>query len=192
MLCLARAAKHQVLIPNPKPQHLLDLVVCTNWNLDIGFSLVLGVWCLVLPFGCPVAQTIASPHFGLTLCVEPVQSSGMKRDIELIRLILLREQSGGTLIDLSGYDAGAIAYNSVLAIEAGLLRGQIFHEGGSPTAIPNVSGITWAGHDFLDATRDSRIWKKVRNRALALGTTWDLLREYIDDQARQRLEMRRR
>lgn len=116
----------------------------------------------------------------------------MKRDIELIRLILLREQTGGTLVDLSGYDAAAISYNSVLAIEAGLLRGQIFHEGGSPIAIPNVNGITWAGHDFLDATRDSRIWKKVRNRALALGTTWDLLREYIDDQARQRLDMRRR
>ena len=116
----------------------------------------------------------------------------MKRDIELIRLILLREESGAQFVDLSGYDAAAIAYNSVLAIEAELLRGQIYHEGGSPIAIPTVSGITWAGHDFLDSTRDSRIWKKVRNRALALGTSWDLLREYIDDQARQRLELRRR
>ena len=116
----------------------------------------------------------------------------MTRDIELIRLILLREEKGAALVDLSGYDAAAIAYNSMLAIEAGLARGQIYHEGGSPTAIPVVSGITWAGHDFLDATRDSRIWKKVRVRALALGTSWDLLREYIDDQARQRLELRRR
>ena len=116
----------------------------------------------------------------------------MKRDIELIRLILLQEEATVPIVDLSGYDAAAIAYNSVLAIEAGLLRGQIYHEGGSPVAIPTVSGITWAGHDFLDATRDSRIWKKVRNRALALGTTWDLLREYTDDLARQRLELRRR
>jgi hypothetical protein len=116
----------------------------------------------------------------------------MKRDIELIRLILLREESGPTLVDLSSYDAVAIAYNSVLAIEAGLLRGQIYHEGGSPVAIPTVSGVTWAGHDFLDATRDPRIWKKTRNRALGLGTSWELLREYIDDQARQRLELRRR
>ena len=116
----------------------------------------------------------------------------MKRDIELIRLILLREETGSPPPELASYDAAAIAYNSVLAIEAGLLRGQIYHEGGSPVAIPTVSGITWAGHDFLDATRDPRIWKKARNRALALGTSWDLLREYIDDQARQRLELRRR
>lgn len=116
----------------------------------------------------------------------------MKRDIELIRLILLREETGAPPAELATYDAAAIAYNSVLAIEAGLLRGQIYHEAGSPVAIATVSGITWAGHDFLDATRDSRIWKKARNRALALGTSWDLLREYIDDQARQRLELRRR
>jgi hypothetical protein len=116
----------------------------------------------------------------------------MKRDIELIRLILLREESGEAPAELANYDGAAIAYNSVLAIEAGLLRGQIYHEGGSPVAIPTVSGITWTGHDFLDATRDPRIWKKARNRALALGTSWDLLREYIDDQARQRLELRRR
>ena len=116
----------------------------------------------------------------------------MKRDIELIRLSLLREETGAPPTELADYDAATIAYNSVLAIEAGLLRGQIYHEGGSPIAIPNVTGITWAGHDFLDATRDSRIWKKTRNRALTLGTSWDLLREYIDDQARQRLELRRR
>jgi hypothetical protein len=116
----------------------------------------------------------------------------MKRDIELIRLILLREEQGVPPPELAGYDAAAVAYNSVLGIEAGLLRGQIYHEGGSPVAIPAVSGVTWAGHDFLDATRDPRIWKKTRNRALALGTSWDLLREFIDDQARQRLELRRR
>jgi Hypothetical protein (DUF2513) len=116
----------------------------------------------------------------------------MKRDIELIRLILLREEQGAPPPELAGYDAAAVAYNSVLGIEAGLLRGQIYHEGGSPVAVPTVSGITWAGHDFLDATHDARIWKKTRNRALALGTSWDLLREFIDDQARQRLELRRR
>ena len=116
----------------------------------------------------------------------------MKRDIELIRWILLREETGSPPPELASYDAAAIAYNSVLAIEAGLLRGQIYHEGGSPVPIPTVSGVTWIGHDFLDATRDQRIWKKARNRALTLGTPWDLLREYIDDQARQRLELRKR
>ena len=103
----------------------------------------------------------------------------MKRDIELIGLILLREETGTPPPDLASHGAAAIAYNSVLAIEAGLLRGQVYHEAGSPVPIPTVNGITWTGHDFLDATRDPRIWKKTRNRALALGTTWNLLLEYM-------------
>ena len=116
----------------------------------------------------------------------------MKRDIELIRLLLLKEEQGSVPPAFAGYDAAAINYNSGLAIEAGLLRGQIYHEGGSQVAIASVTGITWAGHDFLDSTRDARIWKKTRSRALTLGTTWNLLLEYIDAQARQRLELRRR
>jgi hypothetical protein len=114
----------------------------------------------------------------------------VKRDIKLIRLLLLREEEGAASAELVSYDPGLINYNSILAIEAGLLRGQIYHEGASNIAIATVSGITWAGHDFLDATRDSRIWKKTRSRALALGTTWNLLLEYIDHQARQRLRRR--
>jgi hypothetical protein len=116
----------------------------------------------------------------------------VKRDIELIRLLLLREEEGSVPAEMASYDPGWVNYNSILAIEAGLLRGQIYHEGGSNLAVATVSGITWAGHDFLDATRDARIWKKTRNHALALGTSWNLLLEYIDDQARQRLELRKR
>lgn len=115
----------------------------------------------------------------------------MKRDIELIRLILLREEQGAPPPALASYGAALISYNSALAIEAGLLRGEVLHEGGSNITIGHVRGITWAGYDFLDATRDPLIWSRTRNRALALGTTWKLLLEYIDDQARRRLWLRR-
>jgi uncharacterized protein DUF2513 len=115
----------------------------------------------------------------------------MKRDIELIRLILLREEQGTPPPALASYGTGLVLYNSALAIEAGLLRGEVLHEGGSNIPIGNVRGITWAGHDFLDATRDPRIWNKTRNRALALGTSWKLLLDFIDDQTRRRLWLRR-
>lgn len=116
----------------------------------------------------------------------------MKRDIELIRLILLREEQGSSPPALAGYGAGLISYNSALAIEAGLLRGEVLHEGGSNIPIGNVRGITWKGHDFLDSTRNPLIWNRTRNRALALGTSWELLLAFIDDQARRRLWLRRR
>jgi hypothetical protein len=116
----------------------------------------------------------------------------MKRDIELIRLILLREEQGAPPPALAAYATGLISYNSALAIEAGLLRGEVMHEGGSNISMGIVRGLTWAGHDFLDATRDPLIWNKTRSRALALGTSWSLLLEFIDDQTRRRLSMRRR
>jgi Hypothetical protein (DUF2513) len=31
------------------------------------------------------------------------------------------------------------------------------------------SGLTWAGHDYLDAVRDPEIWKKVRQTTDAAG-----------------------
>jgi hypothetical protein len=96
----------------------------------------------------------------------------MKRDIELIRLILIREEEGTAPAELASYAAGLISYNSALAIEAGLLRGEILREGGSNIPIGVVRGITWAGHDFLDATRDPGIWNNVRKRPLTLGTSW--------------------
>jgi hypothetical protein len=115
----------------------------------------------------------------------------MKPDIELIRLLLLREEQGVPPPELVAYASGLVSYNSALAIEAGLLRGEILHEGGSNLPIGIVRGITWAGHDFLDATRDSCIWNKTRKRALALGTTWKLLLDFIDDLGRRRLALRR-
>jgi len=114
----------------------------------------------------------------------------MKRDIELIRLIMLQEEQGTPLPALATYKPGPIAYNSALAIEAGLLRGEVIHEGGSKIPKANVRGITWAGHDFLDATRDPQIWKRAGERVLKLGTSWPLLLAFIDDRARRRLKLR--
>ena len=113
----------------------------------------------------------------------------MKRDIELIRLIMLREERGTPPPALAAYGTGLVSYNSALDIEAGLLRGEAMHEGGSNVSIGIVRGLTWAGHDFLDATRDPLIWNKTRSRALALGTSWSLLLEFIDGLTRRRLSM---
>lgn len=115
----------------------------------------------------------------------------MKRDIELIRLILLREEQGTPPPALASYGTALVSYNSALAIEAGLLRGEVMHEGSSNLPMGHVRGITWEDHDFLDATRDARIWSRVRNRALVLGTSWKLLLYFIDDQARRLLWLRR-
>jgi Hypothetical protein (DUF2513) len=88
----------------------------------------------------------------------------MKRDMDLIRLVLLNWESGG--VDFTGYSEGEQIYHSALLIEAGYLKGEVIpgdSEDGSGVAGVCVNGLTWAGHDFLDAARNQTIWNKVRD-----------------------------
>lgn len=92
----------------------------------------------------------------------------MKRDMDLIRLILLRieEQYRSTVIyDLSvdGYDKETTAYHCKLLHEAGLISGYNDQYGDNQLLHFGVSGLTWAGHDYLDKIRDDTIWRKTKD-----------------------------
>jgi hypothetical protein len=32
--------------------------------------------------------------------------------------------------------------------------------------------LTWEGHEFLDATRDSKVWKLAKEKVLKPGASW--------------------
>jgi hypothetical protein len=69
-------------------------------------------------------------------------------------------------------------------IEAELIR----DENGQPNSV-NVFRLTWDGHDFLDATRDSKIWKLAKERVLKPGVSWtfSILVEWLKQEARKRI-----
>jgi hypothetical protein len=52
-----------------------------------------------------------------------------------------------------------------------------------------IRQLTWAGHEFLDATRDNAVWKKVTERVLKGGASWtfDLVKEWAKHEVRSRL-----
>ena len=87
----------------------------------------------------------------------------MKRDMDLIRQILLRieswdqwRQSG---FDMCGYEKDIVDYNLVLLISRGLVDGHVNRSiSGNPHLI--VDQLTWEGQDFLDAIRSEPIWEK--------------------------------
>lgn len=92
----------------------------------------------------------------------------MKRDMDLVRLILLEieeEYRSTTIYNLKvgNYDTETIAYHCKILYEAGLIScyspqyadGQIWSFG--------VSSLTWAGNDFLDKIRDNSQWKRIKN-----------------------------
>jgi hypothetical protein len=89
----------------------------------------------------------------------------MKRDLDLVRRILLHLEEGeanpsgfGAFVD-EGYDAGAIHYHLRLLHDAGLIE--------ADEIVPGQwwpERMTWSGHEFLDAARDEELWRETKRR----------------------------
>lgn len=115
----------------------------------------------------------------------------MKRDLDLIREILLHIESGEQYdgsrefyystpedMGLSGCTPEEFVYHCTLLIEDGYIDGA--------ATIVNivVRRLTSRGHDFLDDIRDAGVWKQVKNRlgslpGVALGIVAELAKSEI-------------
>ena len=92
--------------------------------------------------------------------------TGLKRDMDLIRQILLRIESWDQWLqsgfDMCGYEKNIVDYNLVLLISRGLVDGHVNRSiKGNPHLI--VGQLTWEGQDFLDAIRSDSIWQKTKD-----------------------------
>ena len=105
----------------------------------------------------------------------------MKRDLELIRAILLKleqtDYAGGQTSGLKnfedepyvkGWSASEIAYNYQLMVEGGLVLSRVPQISSSQLFF---NSITWSGHDFLDSVRDPEIWRKTKAVTEKAGST---------------------
>ena len=91
----------------------------------------------------------------------------MKRDLELVRAILLamEQHPHGFAPDrftIAGYDQDTIGHHIWLMAQGDLLMAHVVTCQGdaSPRALPEA--ITWAGHEFLDAVRHDTVWLKLK------------------------------
>lgn len=112
----------------------------------------------------------------------------MKRDLELIRAILLKlEQTDyvdGQLLGLKnfgnepyveGWSADEIAYNYQLMIEGGLVISRAPQISSSQLFFNSIS---WSGHDFLDTVRDPEIWRKTKSVIEKTGSaSFDIVKD---------------
>jgi hypothetical protein len=113
----------------------------------------------------------------------------MKRDMELIRLLLLERELDKSPPELASYSEQDVLYNLTLMEDAELIVVSfIGGNGGIPTGA-DIVRLTWAGHDFLDATRDSKIWKMAKEHVIKPGASWtfSILVEWLKQQARERV-----
>lgn len=93
----------------------------------------------------------------------------MKRDMDLVRLILLEIESSeyDEIEDfkIDGYDVSLVKYNGELLLQAGLINN--FYEDSIGELI--AGQLTWEGCDYLDKIRDNSIWKKTKDAIKAKG-----------------------
>jgi hypothetical protein len=100
----------------------------------------------------------------------------MKRDLKLVRLILLDVEATppGQVIDgftQEGYDERTIAEHVRLLIDANFLEGQVVQQFGTSAHEYAVTGLTWQGHEFLANAKNDTVWKKVVAEAESKGAS---------------------
>lgn len=122
----------------------------------------------------------------------------MKRDMDLVRELLLTLESypseygdvfsfklGDREMAMEGRTDSEIMYHLEL------LRAHDLVEcpGSQPMTGITFSGLTWAGHDFADSVRDSKIWHATKEGAeKAGGWTFDLLIALAKGLVKKKLE----
>lgn len=105
----------------------------------------------------------------------------MKRNIELIRFLLLRgEGDKAAEAACEKFTPQERGYHIQLLLDAKLIEGVAICDVNEEFSGGVVSRLTWAGHDFIDAMRDESVWRKVKAHILKAGASWtfDLVKEW--------------
>jgi hypothetical protein len=103
----------------------------------------------------------------------------MKRNMDLIRQILLAVEANASgympcELNIDGFSEEEIAYHTCLLKEAELIDGVESESRGGREIAP--IRLTWAGHEFLDASREPTRWKEAKEAIGKIGgaslTVW--------------------
>lgn len=90
--------------------------------------------------------------------------------MDLIRALLLETEAlpdtRGHSVSVEGHGPAEVCEDLKLAQEAGLIEAR-FLPGEATSCI--ALRLTWAGHEFLDAARQSKIWEKAKELAMHTG-----------------------
>jgi hypothetical protein len=98
---------------------------------------------------------------------------GMKRDMDLIRKMLLAVESDehgfAPKIEIPGHTQEQINYHACLLEEAGLVKAIDVTSMGSNSPEAMITRLTWAGHEFLDSARENQRWNQAKDIISKIG-----------------------
>jgi hypothetical protein len=108
----------------------------------------------------------------------------MKRDMDLARQILLQIEAApydGKWVDLSlpGHSDEEVTYHIMLLAEAELIEAINLSSHSGISWKPKR--LTWAGHEFLEASRDESRWEKAKSiiREKGGGIVFSILKDLL-------------
>lgn len=115
----------------------------------------------------------------------------MKRDMDLVRkiLIFMSENTEGPNVDwaakIPGYTEDQILHHAALMKQGGLIVAGDYGDLDSDLPIALPVSITWDGHEFLDAVRDSTVWEKAKKYVISPtgGVAFAVLKSWLETQA---------
>jgi len=112
----------------------------------------------------------------------------MKRDMDIIRLLLLQLETGDRPSQLDNFSEERVTYNAALMVHAGLVKGAFARGGDGDSLGVGMDRMKWSGHDFLDAARDETLWKKAKQTVMkpAASFTFEIVREWLKNEIRAR------
>ena len=107
----------------------------------------------------------------------------------IIRLLLIRSETGEEPDKLKDYDEQLVVYNVALMKDAGFVDARIVPDQNGVPRAAVILRLTWADHDFLDAARDATIWIRAKDKVLKPGVSWafSMLMEFLKAEAKAHL-----
>ncbi|MCH8876710.1 MAG: DUF2513 domain-containing protein [Chloroflexi bacterium] len=113
----------------------------------------------------------------------------MKRDMDLVRKILLRLEGvpfeeRSSEIDMQGYDQQTVSFHIMLLDEAGLVKG--IDASGVAEIYWFADRLTWEGYEFLEASKDDENWKRATSLVASKGggMVFEVLKQVLVAMAR--------
>ena len=105
----------------------------------------------------------------------------MKRDIDLLRVILMQVESEGQAeepllhtMGIEGLDQALVNEHVKLLIDSGYLEGEYKYSTNNRILLTSIRGLTPKAYDFIDNIRNESLWRSIKERITATSGTASL------------------
>lgn len=121
------------------------------------------------------------------------EDSTMKRNMEIIRSILLAVEDGNDPNQIEGATDEQVRYHQALLVEAGLVHGNVTFYLSNASEVPDVvkiSKLSWQGHEFIDLAKQQQIWNTIKSefKEASFGTVIAVAKDLAEGWAKKRVQ----